>query len=782
MVRSCCVSLWMVTVTVAFGAAAQTTRPVTTRPAASRPKPVDPFAEGSQVEAKWGNSWYTATVVTRTAEGAAIKFRDGREEAKQKTELRVRGVTTDEVKPDFMVRYFGRDAHVEYAQGPWWQDGLIVKRDGPRALVREAHGFTNWKELSELRSREVAPGGVGTIAPPPVAPAAVAEKAPGAPAVPKGAGTPAAADRGSTGESLEPPEKSKVADASAAKALALESFQGVWSAHPDPASNPVRSPGRGAIALPPVVARSTSVWEQFHEDEVRVYVPAGATSGLVVQEARLPKDGLRSQAVRVDFATGSASAAVELPRGPSVTAASPDGKRVALQWRDVFKKVHGGVVRVASVEGRSAETVAEFKPFAPRRDGDVIVHGVAFLDADHVLFAAGVNDVALVDVAKLAIVWSGNPGSIGEFAISPGGHQLALPTDAGVFLVEPMTGNPIGHFEGEARRWGWMRFSDDGSRLAAYDNGALCVWDVGNGQVIATAEVSARGQRGGPAPRIDWLSNDYLLLDGTRLVDVAKSTVVWTYQYGEATPPEPNQPKVARPPVLPGGAAVGGRLWFAWSRLAPLGPIGESKARLNDSLVAATLPEPGVTQQLASAKPEELYSISPGTKVSLSVNVQTADAQKLNGGITDALAKVGLVAVGADHAAEATVRLEGSTAAGDSKTVQYQRTDAFGLPTAKESATLGSTKLRVALVRAADGKVLWERTATAGGGGPPSSIWVKAGESAQEAVNRQQTSGFDWFFTGARYPKYLSKGGEGRGFGSSLLTDKGPQPAPPAKP
>src|SRR5438270_9439904 len=88
--------------------------------AASRPKAVDPLAEGSQIEAKWGTTWNNATVIARTPEGAAVKFDDGRQETKTNAQIRARGVTTDEVKPDYLVRYFGANARVEYAQGPWW--------------------------------------------------------------------------------------------------------------------------------------------------------------------------------------------------------------------------------------------------------------------------------------------------------------------------------------------------------------------------------------------------------------------------------------------------------------------------------------------------------------------------------------------------------------------------------------------------------------------------------------------------------------------------------------
>lgn len=250
MFRSACASILVVVLTAAFSAHAQTA----TRPTAPRPKPAaaDPFAEGAQIEAKWGSVWYGATVLTRTPEGAAVRFSDGMKETNKQADLRVRGVTTDEVKPDFMVRYFGANAHVEYAQGPWWHDGLIVKRDGERALVRDEHGFTKWMNLVDLRSREVGPGGLGTVAP-----------------ADEGEKSPAAATSGAA--------STKRLDTASAKELSLDAAPAAWSGAPDPATQPSNVAAAGAASARPMPVPPLLVGRGNHH-QTTVFAKPGAAA------------------------------------------------------------------------------------------------------------------------------------------------------------------------------------------------------------------------------------------------------------------------------------------------------------------------------------------------------------------------------------------------------------------------------------------------------------------------------------------------------------------------
>lgn len=473
-------------------------------------------------------------------------------------------------------------------------------------------------------------------------------------------------------------------------------------------------------------------------------------------------DEAASQLVKISVATGSAGPTVRVPAGWAVKAVSADGSRVALMVREGggVETKNNSIARVFSIGGGGGPAaltkVAEIQPFAePKKDAQSpvmeidrpYISSIEFVDDDHVLFRSNKLDVVLVDVPHNKAVWSAKAWGLDSLAVSPGGRQVVLPSERGkMCLVDTMTGNVLGVFDNaEGTRWGYFRFSDDGRFVAAYYFGSLRIWDVATGRIVTTVFVHHSSER------LDWLGNDYTLLDGSRLIDLKKSLVLWRYADDQhAAPP---------------GFAVGGRYWYLFGEMKG-GPGGGMK----ETLVPVTLPDPQVVQTVAAMKPEDLYAVSPGTKVKVSVNVGGADAAKLTASLSDALRKAGLV-----PAEDGQVRLEASSSAGESRTVHFRP---FGAPLRggqDQTATTTTTKLRVAMI-GPDGRSLWERGTTTGGfwGG---MITLKEGQSVQQAMEAQSKPDVESFFKGVTVPSYLAKAVDGMGVGTSSLGAKGVGPA-----
>ena len=110
-------------------------------------------------------------------------------------------------------------------------------------------------------------------------------------------------------------------------------------------------------------------------------------------------------------------------------------------------------------------------------------------------------------------------------ALSPGGKQIAVLTDAGVSIIDPESGDTLAALPGQ---FGFAKvsFSDDGTRLGMISGNRLIVWSLKDGSTyrdfILSVDVGM--------PTIDWVSKDYLLISGRWLIDIDAYLPLWEYQ------------------------------------------------------------------------------------------------------------------------------------------------------------------------------------------------------------------------------------------------------------
>jgi hypothetical protein len=705
----------------------------------------DAFVAGALIEYPFGESnWFDGVVKGR--EGPLVKIADknGFERSIAPTELRFRGILAAQLTPEKQVEYLKPGTKVETTNGSWWSDGVVERREARRVMVKSG-AWSNWHDLTEVRTRAVTTA------------AAVTGSSGGA----------------TTGPAALPPSP-LAANWTAARRIELDQAPPAgWIAAPDPTTQPARPaiprPQGDAgkpqtIPLPPmasVAGTQNALWQYV---EVLI-VPSGSSTGMVVHV----QDGhgdipYIAQIERVDLNTGSITSPIGMPEGLLPIDMSADGRRILLEAHGARKH---SVVEVWSIEAKPGQPMPaknkEIQPFANAEDVDDTISAAAFIDGDHLLFAGGKDDLVMVDLQQMKVIWATKTNvPLSRIALSPGHQQVAVPTALGVFLLDPMTGNAVGLLGGggtstpHSRRpipnsraamslFGAadMRFSPDGKKLIGVDQSNVNVWDISTGELWRAFSVT-----GGSNPQ--WVDENHVMLGGTRLVDLDRRVVVWTYQY----------PGLQN--LHPVSAAGGGKFWYLVSE-----PPKPNAKAIHRQLAGITLPPQSLAASMAAVKPEELYSWYPGQSVSLSVSV-SAEPEKATAALKQAIADRGLKVVDGSP-----VRVEVSTSTGESKSTTYQKRTfgAGGPPTfTTETVTITPTISRVAIIDAS-GKTLWQSSATSGGYAP-GMISLKEGQTAQDVMNEYSKPNLG-FFQNIKLPDYITLPREKEGFGQSALTGNG---------
>jgi hypothetical protein len=678
----------------------------------------DPFAVGAEIEAIFQGHWTDAKVLSRTSTTAEVIFMDAFKETVDATKMRVRGVSPEEAaKLTSQGGLFRAGAKIEYKWGNRWYDGVITRRNETEIEIKTSDGFTHRAGAGDLRTRAVAPPL------PPQAPAAVETAAtsvqgtsPTTPAVPAVAPIPLA-------------DQSKMLTVAPNEAGGLR-------AKPDPATQPIRPLlTANPIFIPPMNRAGKLVAGRVS----RIILNPGTTRGIV--EYLTDGSDAIGQIFKIDIATGILGPAIDLPDGMLAEDISPDGKRVLLR-----KGGDGAnLLQVCSIEPKpgapALAKIKEFQPFGTAPANKII--WAAFIDSDHVVCAIGGGNLIMVDLPSLKAVWTidGMNGCFG--ALSPGRNLLACSTHFGACLLEPLTGRVVQVLEGRIPWNAALWFSPDGKRLAAVGTGAMLAWDL-----EAQDQPREIMLAGTYTHRVDWLSNEYVIVGGYKLVDLDKRLVTWHYLHPEGERQNPIT------------CTVAGKFWYLTVERVANGARRQ--------LLPVALPHDEAAKVTSVMKPEELFLLHPGSKVSLQISVG-ADAdqqQKIVAGLTGALKRAGM-----EVADGQPVTLEATSTTGESRQMVFHRFGAFG--GGGETVTVTPTILELA-IKLPDGKVAWSikgRTGDVFG-----MVSIKAGQSVQDAVAEAQKPNYSLFYN-PNVPSYIPVPREKEGFGESNLTVRGLQPA-----
>ena len=382
-----------------------------------------------------------------------------------------------------------------------------------------------------------------------------------------------------------------------------------------------------------------------------------------------------------------------------------------------------------------------------------------FISRDLLLTVSSMGGKATVwDIDHARAVYTLSVDANSRPALSANRKQLAAICSGGVCVLDAATGKtllaltgaggtPAGSRAARGRRSfrmaGQLEFRPDGCQLAALGDGVLQVWDLQKQALVRQFWLSQTTRRFEP-DAVEWVDNNYLLLNGSDLIDIARQIVLWHYDV-------PHRVRSAC-------AVIDGHLGFGAAENA------RGRGGMQAGIFFVALPHSEAAQVAAGLTEEKLIALKPGAQVSLDLRLPSAnpqDSEAISASYAEQLKSYGVsVVAGAPLTFQATVE-PGKT---ESKTYRI-----IGRGRHEETINVTAQKCRLALLE--NGKALWERSREFSG----ASFMVthKEGETLQAAVDRASQQAVLNFFRTTPLPGCVARQGEHGAYGFSKVTPLG---------
>jgi hypothetical protein len=297
-------------------------------------------------------------------------------------------------------------------------------------------------------------------------------------------------------------------------------------------------------------------------------------------------------------------------------------------------------------------------------------------------------------------------------ALSPGRAHLALTTQRGVEIFRASDGELLARMSDVRPGGGGLAFNADGKRLACVSGKSVYIWDATTGKL--ERDFDCAELRSGS---LSWLDNTHLLVGGTDIVDIQRRLIVWRYQTAHSV-----------------ASSFGGWQWLVMSSGNILG------------IVPAKLLHEEVLTAAKDLEPEEILALKPGAKVSLDIQLGGEEQTKAESALKAALEQNGVEVV-----PDQPLRLSARIVTGDSQTKEYGR--GFFNREDREQVTVTEKRYEVELT--VDGQSAWKQTSLLQSGYAPHAIWMERGETAQQAIDRENQQRSSRFSFTASIPRYV---------------------------
>jgi hypothetical protein len=510
-----------------------------------------------------------------------------------------------------------------------------------------------------------------------------------------------------------------------------------WAVPIDSAT-PVAGLSAKAIPLPPSTKQAD---RRMFESVSGLLISRDAARAGVIVTDRDPLVSSKSMTIFVvDLAEGKTVDTVPWPSKLMPVDVDPSGTHVLANYD--FSMAPGETDRpigVWKLGDQSAEAVNAWDPSPPgkfpRVSPDATVF-TTFVDAAHVLTLSFEGTLTMWDVAKAKALYRIEVNNRCLPAVSPGRKQLAAVTDSGVWLLNALTGEPLGRVAGSLDHAGPLSFRPDGGQLAALSRHGLMVWDLSTGEQAYDIHFQFPIATGS----IDWLFGGYVLAGGTKLIDLERRVLLWDYQFSESIG------------QLRQSGELGGFLYCA----------SEAQYTRERVLFSAVLPHESARQMAASLDPEKVLAVRPGAKITLDISIQGSpeEQQRVRQGLTESLEASGLVVADGQ-----TLVAKATTEVGPSREITYRFNSA--LAKGDEKATSKPYICRLQLLD--HGTKVWERTASSSA---PMFVRIKEGETAQQALAPYERFPLS-FFENKKIPRYIARQPNNRAYGTGSLTPQG---------
>ena len=394
---------------------------------------------------------------------------------------------------------------------------------------------------------------------------------------------------------------------------------------------------------------------------------------------------------------------------------SPSGARLLIVAEEGFHKRKARLDIWSMTGGKPIEELSWW-PFATSKDtwGANEMVWADWIDDDQLLVVNGAGTTVLwrLDGKKAHAVYQIDANGQSIPALSPGRAYMALATQRGVEIYRATDGEILARMENVRPGAGQVAFNADATKLACLSGKSIYIWDAGTGKLERDFDCTniSHGD-------VTWLDNDHLLVGGSDVVDIPHRLLLWRY---EAT----NLPSAHR----------GALRWYVMQSNNIMG------------LVPTKVLQP---EMLAAAKeldPDSMLALKPGAKVSLDIQLGGEEQQKAESAIREALKQNGFEVV-----EDSPLKISARIVTGESETKEYGR--GFFNREDREQVTATSKLYEVELT--VDGQSAWKNTSTIQMGNSPPVIWLKEGESGQQALDRQNAERSAHFSFSAAIPRYV---------------------------
>lgn len=497
-----------------------------------------------------------------------------------------------------------------------------------------------------------------------------------------------------------------------------------WSYQPE---------GASSVALPqariPLDAKL-----DFFDRPVSLFVLPDQEQAYVVFSNESPRAAHYSSIALCNLKTQTVEVTAQFATGQVPIAIAPHGQHVLARSQG---NLHGQkhLLSLFSFAGGKSSPMLAWQPYPSKHkhDPNADAYWAHFLDNEHLLTASHGGIVALWKVTdRVEPIYSVAAAGRVQPALSPGGRYLAIPVERGVLLFEALSGNRAGFLATDDLLRGWcpVGFDLQGNRLAMLHNGRLRVWNLQTQQIERDFPITP-----GALHRLDWVSDDCLLIDGRSLIDVERRVHAWQYlQLGDTA------------------TMVGSRLWHLQHGSTPKELI----------LTSAQLPDAPARQALAQVTEENALLIKPGLPVKLLIEVSgTAEQQAA---AREALEQK-LTANGMQLADKAAVLLVATVQTGKAETIEYRQFGVGFNETTKHEFT--PEVLEVAYF--INGKSVWRYVNQTMA---PLMIDLSDGESIDTALRRATKQDLG-LFGQIWLPQYIAGKPDGAPYGESAVPADG---------
>ena len=427
---------------------------------------------------------------------------------------------------------------------------------------------------------------------------------------------------------------------------------------------------------------------------------------------------------------------------------SPDGQRLLTR---IDGWLHGTKARldVWAWNGEKLEHKIGWTPSASQEQFERDIIYAAWTDNAHVVVVNLKGQLALWQLAPLQAIYTIDVLPNSRPAVSPGGQCLAVMSSGGLEFYRAADGRLMGRLSDSPTDGAALLFRSDGAQLAMVLVRQVLVWDLAQGQLmreIAVPELPLAPHRGAAC----WLANNYLLLGGTRLIDIERRIVLWEYRYEDARTAE-------------SVAALGGYVWF----------VSTEASNGSQRLVPCALPHEEATAVAAGLDAESLLAVKPGVGVTLEIQLEATQEQReaIRQSLASKLEQNGMKVTPGQP-----IQLVARVVPGATKEMEYRR---FGVPPWGKHDKVTYTEQRCELAFLVDGQVAWQAASVASA---PHLLRLTEGQTVEQAVKAATQPNLN-FFVQTQLPRHLVRPTGRTSYGQSQLTARGPiRVLPPGKP